>query len=241
MQPFLRFTTILSTEQLLDPTLTLHQAPLVAFPWSGYVHSALWSLTHLPGHQLAQLTRSRAVEPCLLEFFFACFQVWECERLFPWWLRNTSYSNVENSGILVKSDLLLILTELLKAAAISGSSSIIRSFFSATWSFRSLITWETHTLKGSPTSEYITLVIHYLGSLPTSRSSGRCWMTLLSLFPFSRMDSIARPLYIGTWRFFAFSDFITDQMLTIDNFSLTLLPSSHNILQEVDGDTFRRR
>ena len=69
--------------------------------------------------------------------------------------------------------LLLMLAELPNAAAISGSRSIMRSRFSASWSLRSFTYWETHSLKLSPHREYITFMTHCRGSFDISLSSGR--------------------------------------------------------------------
>ena len=49
-------------------------------------------------------------------------------------------------------NLLLMLSEPWKALAISGSSSMIKSFLAATLLLRSLITCATHFLKSSPIS-----------------------------------------------------------------------------------------
>ena len=72
-------------------------------------------------------------------FFFSCYQPWGCGHLYPWSLtKDTSY-NVRNwRPGLRKLNLLLMFADSPNAAAISGSSSIMRSRFSATLSFRSL-------------------------------------------------------------------------------------------------------
>ena len=59
-----------------------------------------------------------------------------------------------------------------KAAATSGSSSIIRLPFSATSALRSSICCLTQKEKVSPSTEYATLTIHCLGSFFISCSTG---------------------------------------------------------------------
>ena len=61
---------------------------------------------------------------------------------------------------------------LVKAACTSGSSSIMRLPFSATFSLRSTICSFTQPLKVSPKMEYATLAIHCFGSRMISDLSG---------------------------------------------------------------------
>ena len=112
-----------------------------------------------------------------------------------------------------RSNLLLMLREPLKARAISGSSSIIKSFFLATSSLRFLMADETQVLNGSPMIEKTTFMIHCRGRRRMSRSSGRWRQTYSFSMPILRIFSTFRPSYWGTWRFLASSDLMTTERL----------------------------
>ena len=83
----------------------------------------------------------------------------------------------------------------LKTASISGSSSIVISFFSVSSRFLASSMVSIHFLKGAPTSVWITLARYYLGSLSLSFSlpDGKAFMTAGNILAYSSIVLIVKP------------------------------------------------
>ena len=101
---------------------------------SRFAASLLWThslpqLSGRTGHRKVDLTS----QP---KYDVACYQPWAGALLDPWWLWHIIKTSQTSSRIAsMHFYLLLMLSELLNAAAMTGSSSTIKFCFSAMWSF----------------------------------------------------------------------------------------------------------